>query len=42
VCFKLIYELLTDEKLLAEKLKMLPDSHAHKKHLVTGAKGWWS
>jgi hypothetical protein len=34
VSFKLLYELLTDEKILADKLKVLPDGHALKKHLV--------
>jgi hypothetical protein len=34
VTFKLLHELLTDEKILADRLKHLPDNHALKKHLM--------
>lgn len=34
VTFKLLHELLTDEKILADKLKHLPDGHVLKKHLM--------
>lgn len=34
VTFKLIYELLTDEKILTDKLKKLPDGNELKRHLL--------
>ncbi len=34
VTFKLLHELLTDEKILADKLKHLPDGNVLKKHLM--------
>lgn len=34
VTFRLLYELLTDEKILADKLKLIPEGHALKRHLL--------
>ncbi|MFP5491052.1 MAG: type IV secretory system conjugative DNA transfer family protein [Bacteriovoracia bacterium] len=34
VTFRLLHELLTDEKILADKLKLLPDGHELRRHLL--------